>query len=88
MENKIKKLYLQDCIIVLIFMIVLWSILVYVLSKVVLIAPGTTVKMFVIFIGIMAGTFATAAMVAVLVHLKKNQKQLYTEEILASKDCY
>lgn len=84
MENKIKKMYRQDCSVIFLFMIVMWVILTYVMIQINSIVSNHSVKSLILFIGITVGFFATAALIAVLTHLRKNRTQLYTEEIMVS----
>ena len=83
MENKIKKKYLQDCMVVFVFTAILWILQLYMISTV----AGTTqdhlAKTVIILAGIIAAAFVTASSAAVLVHLKKNQTKIYTEEIMS-----
>ncbi len=86
MENRIKKMYSQDCGVLLIAMIALWSVLAYVSIMVSSLAPNYTVRTMVFLVAAVAGSFTTAALFAVLAHLRKNRIQLYTEEILCLDD--
>lgn len=83
MESKIKNLHRQDNATVVFILVVLWAVLVYVISQVMGIAPDRGTSLVIAGIGVIAGSFATAACIAVLVHLKKNKIKLYTEEINA-----
>jgi len=83
MESRIKRMYFQDCAVIVIFMAILWLLLIFAVTKVSVIAPTRTVSMIIIIVGLAAGAFATASSIAVLSHLKKNQRQLYVEEILS-----
>ena len=86
MEIKIKKMYAQDCTAIFISMAALWLVLGYVMTRVSAIVPDQTVRIIILLVGIVAGTFGTASSIAVLVHLKKNQRSLYIEEITSYRD--
>ncbi|GAA0181675.1 hypothetical protein SH2C18_41770 [Clostridium sediminicola] len=86
MEKKIKKMYNQDCAIIFLFMIGLWTILIYVLMQINSVVANQSVRTLIFFIGIIAGTFAIAALMAVVNHLRKNRTQIYTEEITVSEN--
>ena len=64
-------------------MIVLWLLLVFVMTRVWVIAPTQMIRMATVLVGIAAGAFGTASSIAVLAHLKKNQRTLYVEELLS-----
>jgi len=81
-ENEIKKKYLQDCIVVFVFTAILWILQIYMVSTVAGTTQDSIAKTVIILAGIIAVAFVTAAAAAVLVHLKKNQTKIYTEEIM------
>ncbi|MFT5874588.1 MAG: energy-coupling factor transporter transmembrane protein EcfT [Clostridium sp.] len=81
MEIKIKKMYWQDCITIFTFMVILWIVLAYVIINVSAISPTIMVKIIAIITGSIAGAFSTTALIAVLVHLRKNGQQLYMEDL-------
>ena len=82
MESKIKKKYLQDCLVVLAFTAMLWILQIYMITTVSRITLDSVVKTVIIIAGIVAAAFAAASSTAVLVHLKKNKTRIYTEEIM------
>ena len=82
MENKIEKMFIQDCSIVFTTMIILWAVLIFTMIGVSAIAPNKTVMGVILFAGIMAGAFATTSAIAVLVHLRQNKRRLYLQELL------
>ena len=63
------------------FLVALWAVLIYVIGQVMGIVPDRGTGILIAGIGIVAGSFASASCIAVLVHLKKNKIKLYTEEI-------
>lgn len=84
MESKINKMYHQDYAAIVFITIVLWSTLIFVITKVIKIAPNYSTYIAIISMGIGVGTFATASCIAVLIHLKKNKEKLYLEELTAN----
>lgn len=83
MESKIKKKYFQDGMVVFVFTAILWILQLYMISVVAGIAQDQVAKTVIILAGIVAAAFVTASSAAVLVHLKKNQTKIYTEEIIS-----
>jgi hypothetical protein len=85
MENKIKKMYRSDYILISTFIVFLWVVLAYVMPVVSGLIGDNSLRMVTLGAGCVAGVSATSALVAVLAHLRKNQTQLYTEDILCSR---
>lgn len=85
MERKIKTKYFQDCMVVFIFTAVLWILQLYMISVVAGIMQDRIAQTVIILAGIVAAAFVTASSAAVLIHLKKNQTRIYTEEIASCK---
>ncbi len=81
MEIKIKKLFRQDIAAILFMLAALWTVLIYAMTQIIKIAPDPANGIAISMIGVVAGLFATASMIAVLVHLRKNKNKLYSEEI-------
>jgi len=81
LEKEINKRYLQDCIVTLICVAILWLIQIYVVIVVAGIVPDPAVKAVTSFAGIAAAVIATTSSVAVVIHLKKNKTKIYTEEL-------
>ncbi len=82
MEKKIRKLLFSDCVIIVSILVVLWLILCFVMAQVSAITPNHSIKTGIMSAGLLAGAFSTAASIAVLIHLRTNQKELYSEELL------
>ena len=80
MDKKIKKKYIQDCIVTLASAAILWLIQIYVVITVAGIVPDPAAKAVIIFVGIAAAVIATTSAAAVVIHLKKNKAKIYTEE--------
>ena len=77
-----KKKYLMDWVAIVFAMIVLWAVLILVMLNIGDTTPNQTLKVMIFAIGILAGIFATASSFAVLIHLKKNKKDLYVKELI------
>lgn len=69
--------------VVFVFTAILWILQLYMISVVAGIAQDQVAKTVIILAGIVAAAFVTASSAAVLVHLKKNQTKIYTEEIIS-----
>lgn len=81
MENKIRRLYYQDSVILLFFLILLWSIIAFVIANINTTISNSTVEFAVALAGFGVALCATSAMFAVLVHIKKNCTMIYSEEL-------
>lgn len=86
MESKIKKLYKSDGILITFFVFFLCVVLGNVIVSVNNIVSDSTSKLIVWAAGITVMCFAANALVIVLMHLKKNKTELYTEDILCSME--
>ena len=86
MESKIKKMYLGDSLAIILAMLTLWLFLIYIIPEVLGIAPQHMMKMTIAIVGVALGAFASSSSLAVLVHLKKNQKELYAQELSSYRD--
>jgi hypothetical protein len=58
-------------------------LLVYITFNVLALTPEPAVKGVVIAAAALIVTFGTASSIAVLIHLRKNQRQIYVEELLS-----
>lgn len=81
MSKKMKKMYMQDSLTILAFAGLFLMFLMLVMSKVYVIAPDAATKSVVIFAGALISAFAVASSIAVIVHIKKNHKNVYSAEI-------
>lgn len=79
--SKINKLYRQDTGLVFVFILFVWVVLGFVLMSVSSLAVSDLIRNVALVAGVVAGIFVTSALVAVLVHLKKNRIALYSEEL-------
>ncbi|MBC3887716.1 hypothetical protein GH810_05275 [Acetobacterium paludosum] len=77
MENKIKKYYRLDLAFIILAMAVLWLVLGYVMFEIGKMSLDEIVKGFIWIMGTLIEIFATVSSIAVISHLKKNQKKLY-----------
>jgi len=86
MENKIQKMYLIDCITIIGFMVALWIIVCGVILQVLPLSSNSTIKMVIALTGTVVVLSSTAALIAVLNHLKNKKIELYKEDITASME--
>lgn len=81
MSKKMRKMYMQDYITILVFVSLFLMFLVLVMSQVYMIAPDNTTKTVIILAGILISAFSIASSIAVIVHIKRNHKNIYSAEI-------
>jgi hypothetical protein len=81
LEKKINKKYIQDCIVTLAGVAILWLIQIYVVIMIARIIPDPAAKTVISVVGIAAAVIATTSAAAVIIHLKKNNAKIYTEEL-------
>lgn len=79
-EEKIKKMYWKDTVLVLIFIAFAWLVVGFVLREVSSLAHTEFIRYVALAAGSAALIFVTSALIAVLVHLKKNRTAIYSEE--------
>lgn len=77
MEDKIKKMYIIDCLSIIFLAVILWMILSVAMLNISRILENQTLRMIILAIGTLVGALSTASCAAVIIHLKKNQKNLY-----------
>jgi len=80
-EGNGTKMYQQDTALVVIFIILVWLVLGFVLISISSLAPNDLVRDVTLGAGSLAGIFVTSALIAVLVHLKKNRVGIYNDEL-------
>lgn len=83
MEKKIQKLYATDCVTMMIFLASFCLLLVYITFNVLALTSEPAVKGVVIAAAVLIVAFGMASSIAVLIHLRKNQRQIYVEELLS-----
>lgn len=83
MEKKIQKLYSTDCVTMIVFLAIFWLLLIYITINVIALVSEPAVKGVVIAAAGLIAAFGTASSIAVLIHLRKNQRQIYVEELLS-----
>ncbi|TJX15845.1 hypothetical protein E9840_01390 [Tissierella creatinini] len=81
MDKKINKLNNQDNLTILIFVSVLLVLVLFVMFQVYTIAPDYFTKLAIIITGIVICAFGLSSALAVLMHIKKNKKDIYTAEL-------
>lgn len=86
MKKRIKMMYFQDRMVIFSFMISFWAILSYVMVNISYLDIDYTIKLIILLAGILAGIFGTTALIAVLIHLKKNCDELYMQDVMASME--
>jgi hypothetical protein len=80
-QKKVKKMHAQDCVIVIVFMVLLWICLAYVIVNVSILTNNINFEIISIISGGLAGAFATVSLIVMLAHLTKNRDTLYAEDI-------
>lgn len=88
LDKKIENMYRQDCIIIAIAVVVLWSVLSYVILNVSRLPESRSLGLIISSVGLAVCIFGTASSKAVLSHLKKNKKSIYPEDIAYSKKTF
>jgi phosphoglycerol transferase MdoB-like AlkP superfamily enzyme len=83
LNQKIEKLYWTDIITMVSFLIVFSLLLIYIAWKVLALAPDALVRSIILIAAGLIITFGLASSMAVLIHLKKNQRQVYVQELLS-----
>lgn len=81
MDKRINKMLVRDCAVIISILAVLWCILCFAMVQVSAIISSHTVRIGILAAGLLVTAFATAASAAVLIHLRRNRKKLYTEEL-------
>jgi hypothetical protein len=84
MEKKIRRLYAGDCCLVVSSIFFMWLVLAFIMSMIYSVVAGVDMRLLIVVVGLLTGIYGTAALVAVLVHLKRQQIEIYTEEIIRS----
>lgn len=79
MESKMKRLCAKDRVFMALLTMILCFILILVMSAARDITSDTAVTAVVLAAGIAVAAFASAASLAVMVHLKKNLREVYDE---------
>ncbi len=80
-ETRISKMSRNDRGIIVFWIIFMWIILASVYMQVSALADKPEIRIVALVVGILVGTFNTAALIAVLGHLKHKKNQLYAEDI-------
>lgn len=77
----VDRMYRSDMALVGIFFVSMWAVLAYVLSQVWGIAPDGATRAIAVTTALLVGIFASGALVAVAIHLRKRKEQLYREDL-------
>lgn len=84
MQSKILKMYRTDFATMLVFLVTFWALLFFTATQVAPLAPDAVAKTLILGAVALVAVFGTASSIAVLVHLTKNQRSIYIEELIAS----
>ncbi len=71
----------SDSLVMLVAAASVWATLTFVSIEALPLAPSPSVRVALLASGVAVATFATAALVAVLVHLARKRDELYTEDL-------
>lgn len=88
LDKRIGDMYRQDCIIITIAVVILWSVLSYVILNVSRLSENHSMGLIIASVGVVVCVFGTASSKAVLSHLKKNKETIYLEDITYSKKTF
>lgn len=80
-EKRTARMYLQDTATLIISVLVMWSALGCVLCAALPLTDDARVRIFLEVSAAAVGIFATAALLAVLAHLRRNRDALYREDL-------
>lgn len=83
MQNKILKMYRTDCATMLVFLASFWALLLFTAFQVLPLAPSASAKSIILAVAALVAVFGSSSSIAVLIHLTKNQRQIYVEELIA-----
>lgn len=86
MEKKIQMLYSTDWITMIVFLVLFCLLLIYIAFNVLTLAPDLAVRGVIITSAALIISFGIASSTAVLIHLRKNQRQVYIEELLSYEE--
>jgi hypothetical protein len=80
-DPRVFRMYVLDWVIIVGFLTLTWGALLFVLRQALPLASDPAVKQFLQIAATSAGIASTAALVTVLIHLKKHRRTLYAEEL-------
>ena len=81
MENRAGRMYVIDSAVIWISLVVMWFVLIFILLQVVPLADDFLTQAILVGSAILAGVFATSALVALLLHLHRERNSLYAGEL-------
>ena len=76
-----ERMYRSDRVLIGIFFAAMWAVLAYVLTQVWEIAPDAATRATAVIAAALVGLFASGALFAAAVHLKKRKALLYREDL-------
>jgi hypothetical protein len=76
-----ERMYRSDRVLIGIFFAAMWAVLAYVLTQVWEIAPDGATRAIAVIAAALVGLFASGALLAAAVHLKKRKALLYREDL-------
>ena len=85
-KAQIGRLYRRDTMLVCLSLILAWVVLGFVFGGVAGLAPDPVVEDMALAAGLTTGLFITAALIAVVIHLRKNRQVLYLTELVHPAD--
>jgi hypothetical protein len=80
-DPRIPRMYFLDSFIIVVSLVVTWVTLLFVLREAIPLAADPVVKQIMVVAAAAAGIASTAALVAVLVHLRGHRQALYSEDL-------
>jgi len=86
-KEKIKKMFIWDSTLLIIFTVLMWTILFIVRNNIGLMIEDISVKMFMNIIWMLVLMFGTMALGTVFIHLKNHKERIYKEDIKNGEEC-
>ena len=86
MTPAIQRLFLSDCTAIGVSIVALWSMIAFVASAVSTVVEDHLLHTLLLTSAVLISLFATSALVAVIIHIRKNRNTIYLEDILASRE--
>jgi hypothetical protein len=86
MEKRVVRMYLVDCATIMVSMVLTWAVMALVLRTVLGLTSDLAVRATIEIAAATAAVFATSALIAVLVHLRRNRETLYAEDVAHLKE--
>jgi hypothetical protein len=80
LDKELKKPYYLDVTVVSVSLAMTWCVLVFTVYQILGLSSDSTVKAVIIISAALAAVFATASLIAVIVHLRKSRESIYRED--------